>query len=86
VGEIDRIAEIARQAGAALVVDNTFATPLIQRPLEWGANLVVHSLTKYLAGHGDVLGGVVVSDAGHSLACEPSRAPSAQCWGHLKAT
>jgi len=65
VGEIDRIAAIAREAGAALVVDNTFATPLIARPLEWGANLVVHSVTKYLAGHGDVLGGVVVADAEH---------------------
>jgi cystathionine gamma-synthase/methionine-gamma-lyase len=65
VGQIDRIAEIARQSGAALVVDNTFATPLIERPLEWGANMVVHSLTKYLAGHGDVLGGAVVSDAEH---------------------
>jgi cystathionine gamma-synthase/methionine-gamma-lyase len=65
VGEIDRIAEISRRAGAALVVDNTFATPLIVRPLEWGANLVVHSLTKYLAGHGDVMGGAVVADAEH---------------------
>jgi cystathionine gamma-synthase/methionine-gamma-lyase len=65
VGEIDRIAEIARGAGAAFVVDNTFATPLLARPLEWGANLVVHSVTKYLAGHGDVLGGAVVSDAAH---------------------
>ncbi len=65
VGEMDRIAEIARANGAALVVDNTFATPMIARPLEWGANLVVHSLTKYLAGHGDVLGGVVVSDEAH---------------------
>ena len=65
VGEIDRIAEIARAAGAALVVDSTFATPLVVRPLEWGANMVVHSLTKYLAGHGDVLGGVVVSDEAH---------------------
>jgi cystathionine gamma-synthase/methionine-gamma-lyase len=65
VGEIDKIAEIARAAGAALVVDNTFATPLIVRPLELGANFSVHSLTKYLAGHGDVLGGVVVTDAAH---------------------
>jgi len=65
VAEMDRIAEMARASGAALVVDNTFATPMIARPLEWGANLVVHSLTKYLAGHGDVLGGVVVSDAEH---------------------
>ena len=65
VGEIDKIAEIARAAGAALVVDSTFATPLIVRPLELGASFSVHSLTKYLAGHGDVLGGVVVSDAAH---------------------
>ena len=65
VGALDRIAEIARGAGAALVVDNTFATPLISRPLEWGAHFTVHSLTKYLAGHGDVLGGVVVTDAEH---------------------
>jgi len=65
VGPLDRIAEIARAAGSALVVDNTFATPLIARPLELGAHFSVHSLTKYLAGHGDVLGGVVVTDADH---------------------
>jgi cystathionine beta-lyase/cystathionine gamma-synthase len=65
VGQIDRIAAIARDAGAALVVDNTFATPLMVRPLELGANFTVHSLTKYLGGHGDVLGGVVVSDEPH---------------------
>ena len=65
VPEIDKIAEIARQAGAALVVDNTFGTPLLVRPLELGANFTVHSVTKYLAGHGDVLGGIVVSDKEH---------------------
>ena len=65
VGPMDRIAEIAREAGAALVVDNTFATPLIARPLELGAHFTVHSLTKYLSGHGDVLGGVVVTDQAH---------------------
>ena len=65
VGQIDRIAEIARGAGAALVVDNTFATPLLVRPLELGAHFSVHSLTKYLAGHGDVMGGVVVTDRDH---------------------
>lgn len=65
VGEIDRIADIARAAGAALVVDNTFATPLIVRPIELGASFSVHSLTKYLAGHGDVLGGSVTSDTAH---------------------
>lgn len=65
VGQMDRIAEIAREAGAALVVDNTFATPLLVRPLELGAHFSVHSLTKYLAGHGDVMGGAVVTDRDH---------------------
>ncbi len=65
VGEMDRIAEMTKAAGAALIVDNTFATPLLLRPLELGANMVVHSATKYLAGHGDVMAGVVVSDAEH---------------------
>ena len=65
VAPLDRIAEIAREAGAALIVDNTFATPLLLRPMDLGANLTVHSATKYLAGHGDVLGGVVVSDREH---------------------
>ena len=66
VGEIDRIAEIARESGAALVVDHTFATPLLARPLELGAHFSVHSVTKYLAGHGDVLGGVVVTKKEHA--------------------
>jgi cystathionine beta-lyase/cystathionine gamma-synthase len=65
VPDIRRIAELARDAGAAVVVDNTFATPMLMRPLELGANMVVHSATKYLAGHGDVLGGIVVSDEQH---------------------
>jgi cystathionine beta-lyase/cystathionine gamma-synthase len=65
VGQIDRIAEIAREAGAALVVDNTFATPLLMRPLDLGAHFSVHSVTKYLAGHGDVMGGAVITDGAH---------------------
>jgi len=87
VGEIDRIAEMARAAGAALVVDNTFATPLIVRPLDLGASFSVHSLTKYLAGHGDVLGGAVSHGRG-PLRCSAHagahrRAP---CSGRLRAT
>jgi cystathionine gamma-synthase/methionine-gamma-lyase len=66
VADLDLIAELAAEAGAALVVDNTFATPLLVRPMEHGANLVVESLTKFLAGHGDVLGGVVVTDEAHA--------------------
>ncbi len=65
VPEIDKLAQIARGAGAALIVDNTFATPLLVRPLDLGAHFSVHSVTKFLAGHGDVLGGIVVSDEEH---------------------
>ncbi|HSM06218.1 MAG TPA: PLP-dependent transferase [Longimicrobiales bacterium] len=54
-------AEAARTAGARLVVDNTFLSPVLQRPLEWGADHVVHSTTKYLNGHSDVVGGAVIS-------------------------
>ena len=58
--DIGRIAEIAHAAGAIVVVDNTFASPALQQPLALGADLVVHSTTKYLGGHSDVLGGAVV--------------------------
>jgi cystathionine beta-lyase/cystathionine gamma-synthase len=63
VAPLDRIAAMAKDAGAQLIVDSTFATPLVVRPLELGASFVVHSLTKYLSGHGDVLGGAVVTDS-----------------------
>jgi cystathionine gamma-synthase/methionine-gamma-lyase len=63
VVDIAALAQRARTAGARLVVDNTIATPIVQRPLTLGADLVVHSATKYLGGHGDVTGGVVVARA-----------------------
>lgn len=63
VAALDKIAEICKRAHAPLIVDNTFATPMLMRPLELGASIVVHSATKYMAGHGDVLGGVIISDA-----------------------
>ena len=62
VADLPRLAESAHGSGAALIVDNTFATPYLFRPLAYGADFVVHSATKYLGGHGDVLGGVVVVD------------------------
>jgi len=65
VGAIDQISKLTKDIDAALIVDNTFATPMLVRPLELGANLVVHSLTKYLAGHGDIMGGLIVSDEAH---------------------
>ncbi len=66
VAQIDKVAEIAKRANAALIVDSTFSTPILVRPLELGANIVVHSATKYMAGHGDVLGGMVISDEAHA--------------------
>ncbi|MGZ5401444.1 MAG: trans-sulfuration enzyme family protein, partial [Nocardioides sp.] len=62
IADIETIAAAARAAGAYVVVDNTFATPLLQRPLDLGADLVVHSATKYLSGHSDVLLGAVVTN------------------------
>jgi cystathionine gamma-synthase len=57
VVDIRSVADAAKKAGAVVVVDNTFATPYLQRPLELGADIVVHSTTKYLGGHSDVIGG-----------------------------
>jgi cystathionine gamma-synthase len=62
VADITALAGIARDAGARLVVDNTFATPALQQPLSLGADVVVHSTTKYLGGHSDVVGGALVVD------------------------
>ncbi|MGI8310110.1 cystathionine gamma-synthase [Saccharopolyspora hattusasensis] len=61
VGDIAALAQASRDAGTKLVVDNTFASPYLQQPLELGANVVVHSTTKYLGGHSDVVGGAVVT-------------------------
>lgn len=59
--DIKAISELAHQFGAKVVVDNTFATPYLQKPLELGADVVVHSATKYIGGHGDVVAGVAVA-------------------------
>jgi cystathionine gamma-synthase len=61
VADIPAIAAAAHDAGAHVVVDNTFATPMLQQPLEWGADLVVHSATKFIGGHSDLLMGAVVT-------------------------
>ena len=60
IGDIEAIASVAHDAGALLVVDNTFATPYLQTPLTLGADVVLHSTTKYAGGHSDVVGGAVV--------------------------
>ena len=67
VADIPALADMAHQVGAALIVDSTFATPYLFRSLEHGADYAVHSATKYLAGHGDVLAGVVACSAERGL-------------------
>jgi cystathionine gamma-synthase len=61
ITDIRRVAVIARECGALLVVDNTFLTPMLQQPLKLGADIVVHSTTKYINGHSDVVGGAVIA-------------------------
>jgi cystathionine gamma-lyase len=63
ITDIAACAALARKRGALTVVDNTFATPVLQRPLQLGADLVVHSTTKYLNGHSDVIGGAILTDS-----------------------
>ncbi|MBN7773343.1 trans-sulfuration enzyme family protein [Clostridium aminobutyricum] len=60
VSDIEEISKIAKKAGALLTVDSTFASPYLQKPLALGADLVIHSLTKYINGHGDAMGGAVI--------------------------
>ncbi len=78
--DIAGAAAIARRHGLALVVDNTFASPSVQRPIEMGADLVVHSTTKYLNGHSDSVGGIVVAVTrrAHRRGCGSSRTPPAR--------
>ena len=63
VADLDALAVIARKADARLIVDNTFATPYLLRPLDYGADLVLHSATKYLSGHGDAVAGIAAGSA-----------------------
>ncbi|NOY21845.1 PLP-dependent transferase, partial [Shigella flexneri] len=60
IADIEGLAAVAHAAGVPLVIDSTIATPYLNRPIEWGADIVIHSATKFLGGHGTTLGGVVV--------------------------
>ena len=73
VADVSRISEVTRTAGAALIVDNTFGTPCLQRPLDLGADIVVHSATKYLSGHGDLTAGAVACGPPYDAAVEGIR-------------
>jgi O-succinylhomoserine sulfhydrylase len=91
IADIPRLAVVARKAGALLVVDNCFCTPALQRPLELGADIVIHSATKYLDGQGRCVGGAVVGDGervgkdvyGFMRTCGPSLSPF-NAWVFLK--
>lgn len=86
VGDVDTICAAPRKPGAILGVDNTFATPLNQRPLELGADVAVQSVTKFIGGHSDLLGGVVtVRDAGLLVALRRARELAGATPGALEA-
>ena len=74
--DIELVAGVAHEAGVPLIVDNTVATPYLVRPFEHGADIVVHSATKYLGGHGTAIGGVIVDGGSFDFAQHPERFPN----------
>ncbi len=73
--DVEAVAAVAHECGVPLVVDNTVATPYVLRPLEWGADIVVHSVSKYLSGHGNVLAGCIVDGGTFNYASHPNKYP-----------
>ena len=73
--DIEGVSGVAHEAGVPLVVDNTVATPYLIRPFEWGADIVVHSATKYLGGHGTSIAGVIVDGGSFDFAAQPEKFP-----------
>jgi len=74
--DIETVAGVAHEIGLPLIVDNTVASPYLIRPIEWGADIVVHSATKYLGGHGTAIGGVIVDSGNFDFAQYPERFPN----------
>lgn len=74
--DIEAVATAAHDSGLPLIVDNTVATPYLIRPIEWGADIVIHSATKYLGGHGAAIGGVIVDSGNFDFAQYPERFPN----------
>jgi O-acetylhomoserine (thiol)-lyase len=74
--DIEGVAAVAHEVGVPLIVDNTIATPYLIRPLEWGADVVLHSATKYLGGHGTSIGGVIVDGGTFDYTADPARFPN----------
>jgi O-acetylhomoserine (thiol)-lyase len=74
--DIESVARVAHEVGVPLIVDNTVATPYLIRPLEWGADVVVHSATKYIGGHGTAIAGAIVDGGTFDYARYPERFPN----------
>ncbi|MFJ2618938.1 bifunctional o-acetylhomoserine/o-acetylserine sulfhydrylase [Glutamicibacter sp. NPDC087344] len=74
--DIEGISAIAHEVGVPLLVDSTLATPYLIRPIEWGADIVIHSATKFLGGHGNAIAGVIVDSGNFDFAKDPERFPS----------
>jgi O-acetylhomoserine (thiol)-lyase len=74
--DIEAVAEVAHEVGVPLVVDNTIATPYLIQPLRWGADVVIHSATKYLGGHGNSIAGVIVDGGTFDYGQDPDRYPN----------
>ena len=86
VAELDRLIDGAHAAGAAVAVDATFATPLLQRPLELGADIAMHSATKFIGGHSDLLLGIATArDPGRAEALRHTRGSTGAAPGALEA-
>ena len=73
--DIEKIAQAAHSVGVPLIVDNTVATPYLTRPIEWGADIIVHSATKYLGGHGTAISGAIVDAGNFDYTKDPKRFP-----------
>ncbi|GAA1049740.1 bifunctional o-acetylhomoserine/o-acetylserine sulfhydrylase [Arthrobacter russicus] len=73
--DLEGVSAVAHEAGVPLIVDNTLATPYLIRPLEWGADIVVHSATKYLGGHGAAIAGVIVDGGRFDFGKDPAKFP-----------
>lgn len=75
VVDIEKFARVAHRHGVPFIIDNTFATPVQCRPIEWGADIVTHSTTKYMDGHGVAVGGAIVDAASSTGSLTPTNSP-----------
>lgn len=75
VAPLEALSRIAKRQGVPLIIDNTFASPVLCRPIEWGANVVIHSTTKYISGNGNVIGGAIIDGGNFDWSAYPDKFP-----------